>query len=177
LEHYVSRWPFDKESYYDLRAGFNETHDPLDFFCLLRTCRNGLVRYNQKGAFTSGFHQRRRGIHPKRLVPIMDDWHKKLNDHDILFQNLDYSEVQTSEDDFLYLDPPYVSEDEFYQGRLPLKSFWKWLNSQQARWALSFNAEVPKDLYVKRETIQGGFQRVNRLDKVVAQHDLYLGAE
>ena len=53
--------------YFKVRDDFNRRQDPCLFFFLLRTCRTGLVRFNQVGEFNSGFHDARPGMSPERV--------------------------------------------------------------------------------------------------------------
>lgn len=189
FDFYASRWPFDKDAYYSLRAEYNETPDPLTFFCLLRTCRNGLVRYNLKGKFTSAFHEKRKGIQPKRLRPILDDWHARLSRHDVTFKAGSYADIASAEGDFLYLDPPYAkqSNDLFYFGAFDFNGFWSWLRRQQGGYALSLNGEiggkdctveVPTDLYYIHHLTAPARSKFKQLvgEDVASRHSLYLKA-
>ena len=96
-----------EDFYFETRAKFNEDKDPLKLFALLRTCRNGWVQFNKKSQFNSGFHHQRPGIHPKRLRLLVDHRSVRLNSADVQFEVKDYRSVESSERDFLYLDPPY----------------------------------------------------------------------
>jgi DNA adenine methylase len=173
LDYYIKRWPFDKDGYYSLRAEFNATHDPRMFFCLLRTCRNGLVRFNKQGEFTSAFHLRRKGINPERLEPVLMDWSQKLQQRKVHFSTVDYQHVQSEPGDFMYIDPPYLTTEDFYYGLIELEPFWEWLR-QQSAFALSFNGDAPSDLYDVKALIPAGFHRFNRLDRVEVQDNLYV---
>jgi DNA adenine methylase len=89
-ESYLTHWNnLDTEGkyYYQLRQEFNNDKDPLKFFFLLRTCRNGLVRYNKQGNFNSAFHFKRHGVMPEKLKQTINLWHEKLRNQDITFAN------------------------------------------------------------------------------------------
>lgn len=49
--------------YYDVRDSFNQTHDPLEFLFLNRSCFNGMIRFNRKGRFNVPY-----GHKPKRFT-------------------------------------------------------------------------------------------------------------
>ena len=44
-----------QDFYYEVRERFNETHEPLDFLFLNRSCFNGMIRFNRKGDFNVPF--------------------------------------------------------------------------------------------------------------------------
>lgn len=184
FEYYAKQWPFDKAKYYQLREEFNDDHDPKKFFCLLRTCRNGLIRYNRQGKFNSGFHLGRKGMKPQTLRIVLDDWIGLLRNHDVQFSVRDYREVQSKQGDFLYLDPPYRMTGTYYFGEIDFQSFWCWLNAQTS-YALSLNGfkndkdcriEVPEELYQTHELISNGTNKFDQLvgNHVLARDSLYL---
>ncbi len=143
-----------RDYYFKIRESFNKDKDPTAFFFLLRTCRNGLVRFNGKGGFNSCFHDTRNGIEPERLQPILEDWHYKLAQ--VEFKVGDFSEVVGTETDFIYADPPYVSGESFYDKKFDFTLFWNWLRSQKCDYAFSFNGvnqaahQIPSDVFTKK---------------------------
>lgn len=174
LESYCSRWPFDAAKYTAARSEFNATKDPKLFFCLLRSCHNGLVRYNLKGEFTSAFHQKRRGIKPESLRKIVTDWHDKLVRANVNFFCRDYHTINTSAEDFCYLDPPYGSKEEFYSGKFDYERLWEWMGRQKCGYALSMaGVEVPRNLYESRERLPAGFHRMNRPGRLEVSDEFY----
>jgi DNA adenine methylase len=185
LRFYVDRWPFEKEPYYALREEFNADKDPRKFFCLLRTCRNGLVRYNRAGRFTSAFHQRRKGVNPDRLEPVLYDWSRKLNERNVTFRARDYQGVQSEPGDFVYLDPPYASTEDFYYGMIDFEVFWEWLDQQGGDYAISLNGQkgeddctidVPDRFYTQHILIDNGTNKFCQLNgnHVWAKDSLYV---
>ena len=156
FDTYCAWWPFEEEKYYKLRALFNHCKDSKLFFCLLRSCRNGIVRFNNQQEFNSSFHPNRKGIRPSRLKPVIDDWHQKIQR--VQFEVADYREINPSLGDFMYLDPPYISNSKFFFGTFDLNPFFEWLSQQKVNWLLSLNGsksgidktiEVPRHLYQK----------------------------
>lgn len=154
-----------KQYFYNVRSRFNEHRLPEDFLFLSRTCTNGLIRYNSSGDFNTSFHFSRKGIVPETLSKILLDWSEKLNYNNVQFINQSYEEVNTNEDDFIYLDPPYANTKGMYYGQLDYKIFWEWLRNQQAKYLLSFDGKraevdntyaVPKDLYQEHVYLHSG---------------------
>lgn len=185
-DFYTSHWPFEKDDYYSLRDEFNKDHDAKKFFCLLRTCRNGLVRYNNSGKFTSAFHQQRKGVSPEKLHPVLFDWSKLLKEHDVQFFVRDYRELKlVNSADFLYLDPPYRMTGRYYFGEIDFNSFWDWLEEQDCGYALSLNGfkddvdltvQVPSHLYDQHQLIYNGTNKFDQLvgNHVIARDSLYV---
>lgn len=132
-----------KEHFYQVRKSFNHTGDPCEFFFLLRTCRNGLVRFNRRGEFTTVHHHGRSGIAPDKLGPVIAHWHEKLRGRDIQFTVGSFEEVRSRQRDFMYLDPPYhTAKAARYYGRFDYGQFFPWLERQRARYVLSLNGFV-----------------------------------
>ena len=160
IESYVERWESlqreESDFYYSTRSAFNDDHDPRKLFFLLRTCRNGILRYNKSGEFNSAFHHKRDGIRPEKLRLDLEHWSKKLNTHDVEFEVKEYSSIETSEGDFVYLDPPYeLAQVEYYGGGFDYSAFWHWIEELPCGFALSFDGEVPSHLYKECTDIMG----------------------
>ena len=171
IDRYDADWSCLRKSgaatYYSLRDEFNETGDPTLFFFLLRTCRNGLVRFNTSGKFTSAFHHGRNGMNPDRVRSVIEDWSRKLQEADVRFYVRDYRRVETRQNDLLYLDPPYAVDkrSRFYSGQIAFDLFFRWLTKQEGQYVLSLNGDigdrdqrvdVPPDLYDECLQIQAG---------------------
>ena len=143
-----------------------------------RTAINGLIRYNKKGEFNSSLHLNRDGINPKTLEKIILQWHKLLSKVDIAFIIQDYKVIQTKENDFIYLDPPYMNTNGMYFGGISFNEFTEWLEKQQCKYLLSYDGkreikddiidntqEIPKHLYSKHIYIYSGQSSFNKLKK------------
>jgi DNA adenine methylase len=177
FNEYKKNWPYCNEKYRELRKEFNETRNPATFFCLLRSCRNGLVRYNLKGEFNSSFHIKRNGIDPNNLKPILQEWNELLNKENITFSTKNYIEITTSKNDVIYADPPYsikVSErSKYYQGAIDLNKVWNWALSQNGGCLLSMDIEF-SNLNMRKIEVPAGFHRLNRGKKLTKFHKLYV---
>ncbi len=171
--------------YYEVRRSFNRTGCPVEFFYLLRTCRVGHVRINTKGEFTSAHDRGRTGVHPDRLRPVLEAWHRKLVAADVRFSVRDYREVATGPGDLLYLDPPYRTQYRYY-GRIDFGEFFDWLDSQRGGYLLSLNGHVgdedrtvavPVRLYDEHLLVQAGdipFYRLNGRSTAPVTDSLYI---
>ena len=175
-----------KEYYYSVRERFNKFRQPEDFLFISRTTTNGLIRYNQKGEFNNSFHITRKGINPETLNKIIKQWSDKLNEYNVQFIHSDYNEIQTQENDFIYLDPPYAGTKGIYYGTIDYEKLWEWLRQQNCRYILSFDGtcgkedrtyEVPNDLYNNHVYLENGNSsfkklRYEKIEKV--KESLYL---
>ena len=152
--------------YNAIRTRFNDERSPADFIFLLRTCANGMPRYNSHGQFNTSFHITRDGIQPDTLRHILVEWGSLLNRYDVEFRNCSYHEIITGVNDFLYLDPPYAVTKGFYYGSIELDDFFCWLKSQPGAYALSFDGKVkdgkdctysvPEELYSRHVYLRSG---------------------
>ena len=90
----------DKGYYYEVRKRFNQNEDCKDFLFLLRTCANGMPRWNSKGEFNTPVHHGRDGIKPETFREICYEWSKLLNDNNVQFINQSYENITINADDF-----------------------------------------------------------------------------
>ena len=173
--------------YKEVRHEFNRSQDAHRFFFLLRTCRNGLVRFNQDGKFNSGFHGDRPGMDPKTVKRIVEDWGRRLTGKDVRFSDLDYRIISPQEGDLLYLDPPYRNEGgKYYYGSFDLDEFFVWLRKQPCDYLLSLNGHlgdqdrtvaVPTDLFDEHILLDNGvspFERLNDDAALPVKDSLYI---
>ena len=173
--------------YNTVRQRFNEDRCPADFLFLLRTCANGMPRYNAKGDFNTSFHITRNGILPETLRKIILDWSNLLQKFNVEFRHCSYLDIQSEEHDFLYLDPPYAATKGIYYGKIGYDAFFQWMKGQKGGYALSFDGlckekdytyQVPESIYQQHCYIRSGnssFRRVtgNSRDSIVYE-SLYI---
>jgi DNA adenine methylase len=102
-----------QDYYLEVRKRFNELGNPLDFLFLNRSCFNGLMRFNSKGGYNVPFGHKPERFAPAYITKIIHQisWIKKvMKDKDWVFQVADWKDTlkQANENDFVYLDPPYI---------------------------------------------------------------------
>jgi DNA adenine methylase len=147
-----------KAFYYATRKKYNKSKDPVVFMFLTRTAINGLIRFNKKGEFNSGFHIKRVGIHPDKMDKIVDRWHVYVKS--VSFVLGDYRETikDADKDSFIFFDPPYYGNVSslYIADKFDFGAYFdelRRLNSVGVKWILTFNAGkenvVPKDVYTK----------------------------
>ena len=179
INDYAKQWKSLQDNlpdyYYTVRDRFNETLTPLDLSFLMRTCVNGIVRFNERGGFNNSFHLSRKGMEPVRFKAIVRAWHEVIQG--VRFVCQDYADTveEAKKGDFVYFDPPYAGNKQRYSEDLDLKRFFGVLadlNRREIRWALSFDGkrgdkdlthDVPKDLYVRQLFITSGNSAVGKV--------------
>ncbi len=177
------------EYFYQVRERFNRDQSPFDLNFLMRTCVNGIVRFNDDGAFNNSFHLSRRGMEPKRFEKAVLAWSHRLKGVELLCQ--DYSETlaDARAGDFVYLDPPYAGNKQRYAADLDIERFYGVLDSLNRRgvkWAWSFDGQrggndlshpVPRALYARRLLLASGNSAVGKVLNGPVEHveeSLYL---
>lgn len=175
--------------YYEIRDRFNQEPNALDLNFLMRTCVNGIVRFNNDGLFNNSFHLSRRGMQPPRFANIVQKWNSVLKGVEFICQDYTKTLNQAEPGDFVYLDPPYAGNKQRYIDDLDIGLFFtelENLNNRGVKWALSFDGhrgqqdlthDVPKSLYKRHLLLSSGNSAVNKvLNSSVenVQESLYL---
>ena len=122
LEYHGSLLERHGETYYkEMREQFNENGEPLYFLFLNRSDFNGMIRFNRQGRFNVPFCHKPNRFSKSYITKICNqiksvseiiegrDW---TFAHDV-WQN---AFTTVSEEDYIYLDPPYIGRDTSYVG-------------------------------------------------------------
>ena len=163
------------KTYYLVRDNFNKFNSPLDLNFLMRTCVNGIVRFNDRGEFNNSFHLSRRGMKPDSFSKNVMLWNKKIQK--VNFLCADYRDIisQAQKGDFVYLDPPYAATKNRYVSQLQpeqLFSELEKLNSRGVNWALSYDGRrgesdltynIPKNIFKNLYYIHSGNSAVKKV--------------
>jgi len=161
--------------FYQVRNRFNRTQDPLDLNFIMRTCVNGIVRFNGEGAFNNSFHLSRRGMEPPRFEKVVASWQRAIQGVEFVCQDYELTLERTAKGDFVYLDPPYAGNKQRYADDLDLDRFFRaleLLNRKGVNWALSFDGrraqrnlvhDVPEGLYKRHMLLSSGNSAVNKV--------------
>ena len=110
----------DKTSYYyKVRDRFNKEHNSLDFLFLQRSNFNGMMRFNNKGNYNVPFGRKPNRFNKSLITKIANQvsWIEKIIEgKDWKFICAPFTEIfkMTKEDDFIYLDPPYIGRYDGY---------------------------------------------------------------
>ena len=178
---------FKKNYFETVRERYNNEHNPLDFMFIMRTTTNGMPRYNKQGKFNNSFHISRNGIVPETLRGILNEWCDLLTKNDVNFICCSFENIQPSQNDFLYLDPPYAGTKGMYFGGFDNEMLFNWLKNINCKWIMSYDGisgdidntyQIPKELYDEHLYIKSGnssFKRVigKSTDSIVYE-SLYL---
>lgn len=161
--------------FYKVRDRFNRTNDPLDLNFIMRTCVNGIVRFNDKGEFNNSFHLSRRGMEPDRFEKVVYSWQGAITGVDFVCQDYALTLDCAEKGDFVYLDPPYAGNKQRYSDNLDLSRFLEdleKLNTKGVKWMLSFDGRrgnrslihnIPKPLYKRHMLLSSGNSAVNKV--------------
>ncbi len=161
--------------FYKVRERFNREKNPLDLNFIMRTCVNGIVRFNDKGEFNNSFHLSRRGMEPARFAKAVLAWQNSIQGVYFVCQDYSATIAQAEVGDFVYFDPPYAGNKQRYTTDLNLDKFFselEKLNSRGVKWALSFDGgrgsknlvhEIPKSLYKQHKFLVSGNSAVNNV--------------
>ncbi len=162
-------------TYYEARRRFNEHQSPLDLNFLMRTCVNGIVRFNDRGEFNNSFHLSRRGMAPARFRRALEAWRRVVGKVTFVCQDYEATVSEAQAGDFVYLDPPYAGNRQRYVANLDLERFFgvlEQLNRRNVRWALSFDGRrgdrdlthrVPAELYCRQLYLANGNSAVHKV--------------
>jgi DNA adenine methylase len=105
--------------YYEVRQRFNDTGNAFDFLFLNRACFNGLMRFNSKGGFNVPFGHKPQRFSKSYITKIKNQVERVghiIRDNDWQFIVSDWSDTLAlaAENDFVYLDPPYIGRHTDY---------------------------------------------------------------
>ena len=174
---------FQKSYYNTVKQRFNKEHNPMDFFFLLRTCFNGMIRYNNNGEFNTAYHINRPGINPDKLHSILLEWSNVLNTNNVEFICSDYKSIQPqNKNDFIYLDPPYAKTKGLYYGALDNKIFFEYLRNLNCSYILSYDGisgdtdstvDLDTDLFDKHVYLNSGNSSFKRIVESDNQAQVY----
>ena len=176
-----------KEYFASVRERYNKEHNPLDFMFIMRTTTNGMPRYNRDGEFNNSFHVTRNGIIPETFEKIIFEWSHLLKRNNVEFISCSYEDIKPTDNDFLYLDPPYANTKGMYYGTINYEKFWNYLRSLPCKYALSFDGKsgdidntwnVPEDVYIRHEYLFSGnssFKRtIGKSNDSIVYESLYV---
>lgn len=136
----------NKEGYLELRSYYNEGNkDWYIFYTLIAYAFNNQIRFNKKGEFNIPFGKDRSDFNPA-LKQKFRDFSDAIHNKNIKFTNYDFRKLSVDklkENDFVYLDPPYLITDATYnmgwneEAEKDLLSLCDRLNEKGIKFAIS----------------------------------------
>lgn len=141
-DYQLSKYENGENGFYSLRNDFNKMTEKerLEniqmFYCLICFCFNHNIRFNRNNEFNSPFGRNKGGFNDKlrnRFIVFINRLHELK---EISFQSLDFDiffnqyfkEFEKSknnkENDFFYLDPPYLISEASYNNKIGLMKGW-----------------------------------------------------
>ncbi|BAW79812.1 DNA adenine methylase [Candidatus Nitrosoglobus terrae] len=111
-----------EDHYYFIRDRFNAHHSPLDFLFVNRAGFNGMIRFNRKGEFNIPFCRKPNRFARAYVTKITNQvtWVTniiKAKDFSFKCQSFEETISQTTKDDIIYCDPPYIDRHvDYYNG-------------------------------------------------------------
>lgn len=140
------------DGYNSLRDYYNQAKNPLILFILSCYSFNHQIRFNNNHQFNSSFGKYKSCYNDSNKKDLIN-FSQALKNQNIVFKKNDYREILSkmnfNNDDFIYLDPPYlISTAAYNDGN---RGFKMWtdneekdllnhldiLNEQNIKWALS----------------------------------------
>ena len=137
---------FNKHGFDKLKADYNSSNEKsvLHLYLLLIYGFNRMLRFNSKGEYNLPVGN---VDFNKNTETALHDYFRLTKQKNIQFFNLDFldffRQIEFQEDDFVYLDPPYLITFSEYnklwneETEKRLLDFLKWLDTQNVKFAVS----------------------------------------
>lgn len=106
----------NQEAYLELRADYNRLNRPHLFFLLICYTFNSQIRFNSKKQFNNPFGKR---CFNESIESNLRVYHQHFFDKDTFFTTHSFETFlgrEYKENDFIYLDPPYLISNATYNG-------------------------------------------------------------
>ena len=110
IYNFMEKHPNEEETYYKVRSykPDNQLENAQRFYYLRKTCFRGMLRYNSKGEFNIPYG-RYKNYNFEDIKN--EEYEKLLKNTEVLHKDFKYVfDTYNSEDNFMFLDPPYDSE-------------------------------------------------------------------
>lgn len=110
--------------YTEMRDAFNKNGDPMFFLFLNRADFNGMIRFNRQGEFNVPFCQKPNRFSKAYVTKICNQVAgvaSVMRGKDWTFQCCSWKKAfeYATDNDYIYLDPPYIGRDTSYVGEWP----------------------------------------------------------
>lgn len=169
-----------KSVYYKYRDTYNKKFvndgisDPCMFFCIMKMCFNGQIRYNSKGYLNAASQMTRACARPELTKELIMNASELLNKYNVTFINCSYDDYDVPDDAVMYLDPPYLTAGvDYSKDPFNFENFRIWVNSQVCHVYCSFDGNsvgddiiFPQNKWTKSHICNGksGFKLMNGIN-------------
>ncbi|MBQ7178461.1 MAG: Dam family site-specific DNA-(adenine-N6)-methyltransferase [Victivallales bacterium] len=125
LEHHGNLLEqYGKKYYLEMRDNFNQNGDPLYFLFLNRSDFNGMIRFNRHGEFNVPFCQKADRFSKAYITKICNqvaNIASIMSGKEWVFICSNWQDIfsYATENDYIYIDPPYIGRDTSYVGEWP----------------------------------------------------------
>ena len=106
----------DREAYAVLRSRFNQNKNFVDFFILVCSCTNNMMRFNKSLGFNQTWGKRHFNSNTENRLKAYHD--RIYGNNKIRFENKSFKDVYIPDGSFVYIDPPYLITEAGYN------SYW-----------------------------------------------------
>lgn len=157
IKYYIDKFDLrtdNKDGYLNIRNYYNnENRDSYVFYAMLAHSFNYNIRFNNKGKYNVPFG-RNKSFFNKTMESNFIEFSNAIKNKNIVFKNSDFRKLNLenlSENDFVYLDPPYLITNANYnkiwneENEKELLNLLDKLNEKNIKFALS-NVITHKDL-------------------------------
>ena len=110
----------DEKYYYEVRDRFNQTHSPMDFLFLNRSCFNGMIRFNKNHKFNVPYCHKPQRFSKSYITKIVNQVRyveQSISESNWTFMCQSFEETLTTlkgKKVFIYCDPPYIGRNIDY---------------------------------------------------------------
>jgi DNA adenine methylase len=145
----------DLEYYNRVREEFNRSRGSASLLYLLTRCVKNALRFNQQGEFNQSHDKRRLGIHPNKMrFELLESSLLLAGRTQAICADFETTIKQATEDDLVYMDPPYEgtttgTDKRYYQGlnRRHLIHVLTDLNRRKVPFLLSYDGRCGDKIY------------------------------
>ena len=168
-----------EEHYYLVRERFNREHNPLDFLFINRSCFNGMIRFNKSNEYNVPYGHKSERFAKAYITKIVNqvmyfEHMARENDWTFLCQPFEKTISMSSNNSFIYCDPPYIGRHvDYYDSwdETQEKELQACLTRSKARFMLStWDCNLFRsNPYI--EQIWGGY------NKITHEHFYFIGGK
>ncbi len=167
------------DHYYEIRERFNDKNDPLDFLFLNRSCFNGMIRFNRKFKFNVPWGHKPERFAQAYITKIFNQIRKveyliHSNNWEFKCQDFQKTLAETTPQDFVYCDPPYIGRHVDY--------FDSWNEDDEnalSKWAKDFKGKMMLSTWHSNAYRENLYidTHWNNLHLVTREHFYHIGAK